>query len=60
MKVCYVNQKELSEECWMVQAFGLEYCETCEYKDTEDCGGKRIRETLKNRKGFQIPLGGDK
>ena len=51
-----INQNELSEECWMIQIYGMEYCEGCEYKNTDDCGGKRIREERKNKKGFTIPL----
>jgi len=52
----YVNQKDLSAECWIVQIQGLSACEKCELKDTDKCGGINIRKTLKNDKGFIIPI----
>jgi len=51
-----INQGQLTGECWGVQAWGVEGCEKCEYKNSEDCGGKEIRRTGKNSKGFKIPL----
>jgi len=32
----------------MIQIFGLEACKTCEFKNTEECGGKEIIKKLKN------------
>jgi hypothetical protein len=52
-----VKQSEMTAECWLVQFGGLKACETCEARDTEDCGGKEIRRTLLNEKGFPIPIG---
>lgn len=51
-----VKQKNLTSECWFVQMWGLDQCETCEVKDTPDCGGKEIRETLKNSQGLSVPV----
>jgi len=52
-----VNTKFLTSECWMIQFMGLEACETCEDKDSNACGGKRVRKTGKNSKGYLISLG---
>lgn len=57
-----VPQDQMTAECWFVQAWGLDYCKTCEYYGTEkkphrECGGKNIRKTGKNEKGFSVPLG---
>jgi hypothetical protein len=51
-----VSQSSLSAECWGVQVWGLDHCITCEYKDTQDCGGQDIRKTGKNEKGLGIPI----
>ena len=52
-----VAQNEMTAECWGVQLIGLEECMKCQFKNTKDCGGKKIRKTGKNEKGFKIPLG---
>ena len=54
MKFKIIQQKALTTECWSVQIWGLSYCDTCEFKDTNQCGGKRIRETGRNRIGCNI------
>lgn len=48
-----INQKDLTSDCWMVQVWGLPYCsgfgdpvDACEYLDTEECGGERIRKLI--------------
>jgi hypothetical protein len=51
-----ISRAELSAECWFIQIWGASYCARCEFKDTEDCGGKEIRKTMKNEKGFEVPL----
>jgi hypothetical protein len=51
-----VHQNNLSSECWLVQMFGLNHCETCELKGKRDCGGKNIRKTGKNEKGLNVPI----
>ena len=51
-----VRQGNLTGECWMVQFNGRDYCETCEYKGTPDCGGKEIRLSGKNTKGLDVPV----
>ncbi len=55
-KVKMVNQKDLSAECMMVQIWGIEKCKSCEFVNTKDCGGKKIRKSGMNEKGIQIPL----
>jgi len=52
-----ISQSELSAECWLVQMSGLDRCLKCEFADTDECGGKDIRKTGKNEKGFKVPLG---
>ncbi len=52
-----ISQSELTSECWLVQFVGLTECETCDVKNTNECGGPDIRETGKNSKGFEVPLG---
>lgn len=57
MIVRVIPSKNLTLECWSVQMNGLTACKGCEFKDTDQCGGKKIRETKKNAKGISIPLG---
>ena len=49
-------EPELTIECQSVQMKGLEACSDCILRDTPCCGGKRIRETGKNRNGFTVPI----
>lgn len=44
-----INQSELDSSCWQIQVWGKDYCKTCEFDGTPDCGGnignaKLIRE----------------
>jgi len=55
MKTKTVNQADLTSECWSVQIWGISACSNCEFLDTDECGGKRIREQI--RKGT-FPRGG--
>jgi hypothetical protein len=57
VKTTTINQGQLTEECWAVQMWGLGQCRTCEFLNKKTCGGKNIRETGKNSKGFSVPLG---
>ena len=57
MRVMVANQKDLTAECWSVQFFGLEYCNTCSYRDTVECGGKKIRDKGRNERGIAVPIG---
>jgi hypothetical protein len=41
-----IPQEELTSECWGIQFQGLTACEDCEFLDTDECGGVRIRELL--------------
>jgi hypothetical protein len=56
MQVKTIRQSGLSGECWSVQIWGLDRCERCEHRGTEDCGGEEIRKTGKNSKGIAVPL----
>ena len=51
-----IPQSKLTSECWTIQFRGLDACETCEFKDTKECGGKEIRKKLMNVKGHKVPL----
>lgn len=55
METKIITQENLTDECWLVQFWGLKRCKTCEHKDT-DCGGRNIRKTRRNKKGFTVPL----
>jgi hypothetical protein len=48
-----INHSDLSSDCWPVHIWGLPYCSgfgnpdnSCEYLDTDECGGIRIREMI--------------
>ena len=58
-KATSISQQDLTAECWGVQAWGLEKCKTCEYADTENCGGVEIRKSGMNSKGIKVPIGLD-
>jgi len=51
-----VRSADLSSECWSVQIHGRSYCNKCDLRGTEHCGGKEIRRTGKNSKGKRVPL----
>lgn len=42
-----VEQSKLTSDCFFVQVFGLSRCEVCEFRDTDECGGKEIIEKIK-------------
>lgn len=46
LKTKRIRQKDLTPDCWSVQAWGLPYCRTCDYLATEDCGGYEIRKRI--------------
>ena len=56
MDIKQIKQSELSSECFMVQIFGFDTCLTCEYKNTDECGGKEVRKSQVNSKGYDVPL----
>jgi hypothetical protein len=56
MKTRVIQQNKMTGECWLIQMSGPKTCETCEAKGKRDCGGKKIRKTGKNEKGFAVPL----
>jgi hypothetical protein len=51
------RQGDLTPECWSVQLFGPDYCGTCEFRGTPECGGKSIRRIGRNSKGVRVPIG---
>lgn len=34
-----IDQNKLTSDCWPLQFNGLSACQTCEFRDTKDCGG---------------------
>jgi hypothetical protein len=46
----------MTTECWIVQMHGIDACEPCPAKDTQDCNGQRIRTTGENLKGRKVPV----
>lgn len=34
-----IDQSSLTSDCWLIQFSGLSACESCECRNTEDCGG---------------------
>jgi hypothetical protein len=55
-KIKSIYQNNLTSECWLVQIYGLNNCNTCEQKGKRDCGGKQIRKTGKNNLGLNVPI----
>jgi hypothetical protein len=41
-----IDQSKLTNDCWLIQFDGLLACETCEVKDTPECGSQAIRKQL--------------
>jgi len=56
MKTRTINQSNLSSECWMIQIWGLDYCKTCQYNNTKECGGKNIQKTGLNSLQRKVPI----
>lgn len=49
-KVAIMNSKDLDPTCWLVQFWGVNYCKTCEFLETKDCGGsKEVKEYLRRK-----------
>lgn len=57
MKKYKVDMRSLTNECWDIQFRGREACDKCDLLNTKDCGGKKIRETGFNSKGYKVPCG---
>lgn len=49
MKTYTVKQNKLTSDCWMIQIQGIEACKECEWKNTEDCGGKDIIKQIQKK-----------
>jgi len=45
-----IKQTDLTSECWSIQIWGITACQTCEFLDTDECGGKRIRKLINDGK----------
>lgn len=50
-----IKQSDLTPGCWSIQMWGISACETCEYLNTDECGGKETRELIRTG---QYPRGG--
>jgi len=46
IKTKIISSRDLTSECWSIQAWGLPHCRECEYLATIDCGGVRIRKEI--------------
>jgi len=55
MNVKTINQSQLTSDCWMIQFWGSEACNKCEYLNKKDCSGKKIRRLIKQDK---FPING--
>ncbi len=49
MKIATINQSDLDSSCWLIQFWGREFCQGCEYNGRKECGAsfgnaKRIKE----------------
>lgn len=60
-KAVLISQNHLTDECLLVQAWGLGECESCRCRGSKEtphwnCGGKKIRKTGRNSKGYSVPL----
>ena len=56
MNAKIINSRNLTMECWLIQAFGKSHCKSCESKGTKNCGGKNIIKSGKNSKGIKVPI----
>jgi len=45
-----VDQRSLTSDCWLIQFSGLKACESCELKNTDDCGGGDTLKGLRSKK----------
>ena len=43
-----VDQNSMTSDCWLIQFNGLSACDTCELRNTSDCGGGKTLKTLKD------------
>lgn len=45
-RVRMVRQSDLTADCWLIQLFGVEQCDTCDVRGTPDCGGGETAKRL--------------
>ena len=43
-----VDENTMTPDCWLIQIKGLVACDTCELKNTKDCGGGETLLKMKN------------
>lgn len=59
-----IRQSALTPDCWMIQFWGLEACNRCEYKGILECGGvaviKKIEKGIIPRTGLPNLRKGEK
>ena len=48
--------ERLTKECHDIQLWGKKVCKDCLLKNNRRCGGKQIKKTGKNSKGFVVPV----
>lgn len=48
--------ERLTKECNDIQLWGKKVCKDCLLKNHKNCGGKQIKKTGKNSKGFVVPI----
>jgi len=41
-----INQSKLTSDCWLIQFNGIKACDTCNFLNTYNYGGKNIRKKL--------------
>lgn len=47
-----VDQNNLTSDCWLIQFNGLDACENCELKNTDECGGGDTLAKLKRLEDY--------
>jgi hypothetical protein len=59
-KIKVIKQSDLTSDCWLIQMFdGLNACDSCEARDTEDCGGGDTLARLIQERDAEKNLGKD-
>lgn len=41
-KTYTINSNDLTPDCWDIQMKGIKACDSCDVKNTPECGGKAI------------------
>jgi len=49
-KMAVMSQNSLDPTCWLVQFWGVDYCKSCEFFGTKECGGsKEVKDYLRRK-----------